>query len=361
MRILYVGPLPPTRGGIAQHGAQLVAALRRLGHDVEVEAWRAQYPAVLYPGPRAAGSARVPGRRLTWWNPASWWAAGRRGRRADVVVMPWVTPAQAPALTTVSRAARPSPTVLIVHNPVPHERRALDVGLTRWLLRRAAGAVVHATSAAEQLAELAPGLPTRVVAHPPNIEVAWTPLPTAPPHRLLFLGYVRPYKGLADALEAMALLRRTSAAVELTVAGEFWEPVIRTRQRVRALGLDDAVDLVPRYVDADAVARLLASHHVLVAPYRSATQSGVVPLALAAGRPVVATRVGGLAEAVVDGRDGVLSEPGDPQSLAAAISRALADLPSLAASLRAPPAWEDVAAAVIDLANGARRHRGAAR
>ncbi len=56
-------------------------------------------------------------------------------------------------------------------------------------------------------------------------------------------------------------------------------------------------------------------------PYRSGTATQNVGLAHLYGLPVVATRVGGLAEAVRDGVDGLLAAPGDPVSLAGALRR----------------------------------------
>jgi hypothetical protein len=68
----------------------------------------------------------------------------------------------------------------------------------------------------------------------------------------------------------------------------------------------------------------------------------------AAGRPVVATAVGGLTDVISDGENGTLARPGDEQSLADAIQRCASNLPALAAgALRNAPTWEDVAAAVV--------------
>ena len=52
MRIAYVGPVPPHRGGIAQHGSCTVEAFERLGHEVVVESWQSLYPAALFKGER---------------------------------------------------------------------------------------------------------------------------------------------------------------------------------------------------------------------------------------------------------------------------------------------------------------------
>jgi glycosyltransferase involved in cell wall biosynthesis len=73
---------------------------------------------------------------------------------------------------------------------------------------------------------------------------------------------------------------------------------------------------------------------VVVFPYRSATASGVLALAQSLARPVVATAVGGLAEAVEPGVTGLLVPPGDPDALARALEAMLAD-PEVAAAMGA--------------------------
>jgi glycosyltransferase involved in cell wall biosynthesis len=355
MRITYVGPVPPFRGAIAQHGARLAEALTAAGHRVEVHSWAAQYPRLLYPQQeRDPEAAPLPGARfaLRWWSPLSWWRAGRAARAGDLLAFQWVTPVQAPAYRVMLAAAGRVPGVAIVHNPLPHERRWFDVPLTRWALGRARGAVVHASSSQAELAELLPGLPSTYVPMPTLLpDVRPTDLPPGPPYRLLFFGFVRPYKGLDIALEAMAELVARGLPVRLTVAGEFWGPVEPWRDSVAAKGLGGVVDLRPGYLgDADAAA-LLAAHHLVVAPYRSATQSGIVPVAYAAGRPVAATSVGGLVEQVIDGETGTLAPPDDPKAFAAAVERSLGVVERLAAGARAHTAsWPDVAAAVIGLA-----------
>jgi glycosyltransferase involved in cell wall biosynthesis len=353
MTVTYVGPVPPLRGAIAQHGARLVEALTESGHRVDVQSWAAQFPRLLYPGQERDPSA-VPlaGARFTlrWWSPLSWWRAGRSARAGDLLVFQWVTPVQAPAYRVMLAAAGQVPAVAIVHNPLPHERRWFDVPLTRWVLGRAQGALVHATNSQAELSELLPGLPAVYVPMPAVLDLKPTDLPPAPPYRLLFFGFVRPYKGLDIALEAMSELVARGLPVQLTVAGQFWGPVEPWRESVAAKGLGEVVDLRPGYLGDDELATLLASHHLVVAPYRSATQSAIVPVVHAAGRPIVATRVGGLVEQVTEGETGTLAPPEDAAALATAIERALGALHKLASGARAHTAsWADVAAAVTSL------------
>jgi glycosyltransferase involved in cell wall biosynthesis len=356
MRIVYIGPVAPLSGGIAHCGSGLVRGLRNSGHEVEVVSWAAQWPARLYKSPpRDVTVVPLEGTdfSMRWWEPWSWWRAGRAARSADLVVLPWVVPLQAPSYRTILAGAAHVPTLMVVHNPRPHEPRPMDMALTRSVLRRADALLTHSEAALRTLTEIVPDKPAAFSPHPPNIALAAHPLPPRPPIKALFFGIVRPYKGLDLAFDAIVALRARGVPVELTVAGEFWDPIENWRDRVAAAGLADAVELRPGYVADHAVEGLFASHHLVIASYRSATQSGVVPLALAAGRPTVATPVGGLAEQVVDGETGVVSERADAPSFAEAIERAIAQLDTLAAGARAHAAsWDTAAKAAVALIEG---------
>lgn len=359
MRVVYVGPVAPLSGGISHCGSGIVRGLRRTGHDVHVESWAAQWPTKLYKSPpRDETVAPLEGTdfSMRWWSPRSWWHAGRVAKGADLIVLPWVTPIQAPSYRTILAGARRVPVLMVVHNPRPHEPRPGDMALTRSVLRRADALLTHSEAALQTLAEVAPGILSAFAPHPPNIELAAHPLPPHPPIKALFFGIVRPYKGLDLAFDAIAALRARGVPIELTVAGEFWDPIDRWRARVGEAGLRDAVHLRPGYVPDHEVEGLLASHHLVVASYRSATQSGVVPLALAAGRPTVATPVGGLAEQVIDGETGVVAKAADAPAFAAAIERVITDLDKLASGARAhATTWDAVARTAVDLINGLRR------
>jgi glycosyltransferase involved in cell wall biosynthesis len=172
---------------------------------------------------------------------------------------------------------------------------------------------------------------------------------------VLFFGGVRPSKGVGDLVEAFARLPR-DPLTRLVVAGypsrEMRVDVLR--KRVERLGVADRVTLDLRYIEPGEVAGVLELAAVVALPYRSATQSGVVQLAYSFGRPVVATAVGGLAEAVEEGRSGLLVPPEDPAALAAALARLLGD-PELRRRLgergaelsRTRHAWTDIAAVLL--------------
>jgi glycosyltransferase involved in cell wall biosynthesis len=93
----------------------------------------------------------------------------------------------------------------------------------------------------------------------------------------------------------------------------------------RELGVEGRVFWDLRFVDEAEVAAYFAQSDVVVLPYRRIDQSGVLMIALAFGKPIVASRVGGFAETIQDGVHGFLVEPGNVESLAQALTRLLVD------------------------------------
>lgn len=353
VRLTYFGPLPPHRGGIAQHGDNLVRSALEGGHSVQRLSWRRLYPRILFRGDAIEVSHRhgQPPRYVADWNaPSTWVRAVDLARSGDVLVMPWMTTFHGPVFEVAHRRRHGLPLVGIVHNVLPHERHPGDRTVARRALGRLDGALVHAAAIATALEELVPGLPIMHVPHPPNLPLQPRPLPPTTPIRLLVFGFVRAYKGTENALDAIGWLRRWGCDARLSVVGQFWEPLGWWEREVERRGLEETVRLDDRYVPDAEVDDLFASHHIILAPYRSATQSGIIPLARAAGRPVVATRVGGIAETVADGHDGYLAPPDDGPAIAAAVQRIVQEIDRFAeASAQRATTWSQVVNGLTDL------------
>ncbi len=347
MKLLYVGPVSPIRGGIAQHGDRLVGSLREQGHDVTVATWRAQYPRLLYRGvQRSTNEPFDTGvdSTLAWYNPLSWLRVRRLTRHFERVVVQWVHPFHALPLALIVRGA-PDRTVAIVHNARPHERFTFADRLTRFALRHAATLITHAADQATVLGEITDRRDVVMTALPPNLDVDQVEPTEGPPWRLLFAGYVREYKGVDTAIEALGILRRDGVDATLTIVGSFWEPETTSRDLAERVGVSEQVRIESGYADDATLIDAVQHHHVLLAPYRSATQSGLIPLALSGGRPVVATTVGGLPDQVPPGA-GATAPPDDPAAFAGAIHTTLARYAAArAAAVDGAPTWR----AVVDL------------
>lgn len=346
-----IAPVHPLISGAAQFNTAMAVALGDLG-PIQTLSWRRLYPPLLHrrdTHDRVSRPVRLPPAEplLDWPDPRSWRAALSRvaASGSQALVLPWLHPVMAPPYRYLLRhAPRSASRIVICHNVLPHEPVPLGSALTRSVLRHADVLVTHAGHQRQELEHLKVGEKTILRAfHPRFAADDLCALPTQraiaaerarqghPEVSLLAFGAIRPYKGIDLALEALARVR---GRVRLTVAGVFWDGGAALKARVAALGIEDRVELRDGFVSNEEAALLFATADASLLPYRSATQSGVVQLSFAYGVPVIATRVGGLVEAVEDGVDGILCPSEDVSALAAAIERVGSERAELAAGVR---------------------------
>jgi len=212
--------------------------------------------------------------------------------------------------------------------------------------------------------------------HPMDQRGAKAALGLGPSPLLLYVGRLRPIKGLETLLEALPLIRtpREARPLLFVIGGDADEPenghLARLRERATTLGLEGNV----RFLGAQPQERLrlyysAAEMTVMPSYYES---FGMVALeAMACGNPVIASRVGGLTTTVQDGVTGYLVPEGDSALLAGRISAILTDgalrrrLGAAAARRAAHYRWPCVAEAICRLyaeyLPQARRHLGQAR
>jgi glycosyltransferase involved in cell wall biosynthesis len=154
-------------------------------------------------------------------------------------------------------------------------------------------------------------------------------LPSLPPGRILLgIGPLEFHKGFHDAIWALDILHFLYAHLHLILAGQGSD-----RNRLATFTQSVGAAAHVHFVGAvDQVAPLLHRATVVWVPTRIQGGTGAVLEAMAAGRPVVATRAGGLDEIVLDGITGFLIKPGDKAGLARQ-TRLLLDDPALAAQL----------------------------
>jgi glycosyltransferase involved in cell wall biosynthesis len=117
----------------------------------------------------------------------------------------------------------------------------------------------------------------------------------------LFFGLIRPYKGLEDLVAAFGALPREAASdMTLTVVGETWEGWAAPLRSLADSPHADRVRVVNRYVTDSEAAFVFAEADVLVLPYRRASSSGPLHIAMSHGLKVIMYDLPALREAAQD-------------------------------------------------------------
>ena len=173
-----------------------------------------------------------------------------------------------------------------------------------------------------------------------------------PPDRdlVLYVGHLEDYKGARDLLRAVPSLRRARPTVAIAFVGDgpLRDEVRAAAAEAGSAGVIRAIDSVPH----DEVPWWMAAADVVCLPSWHEGMPNVLREAHACGRPVVATTVGGIPEAMGASDLGILVAPKDPEALAAALARQL-DRPAVAPEtirrLAVIPTWEESAKGLYDV------------
>ena len=226
----------------------------------------------------------------------------------------------------LQRYLRDIPAVVAVHDPLPHPglvdfffRQMEDQSIRMaerciYFSRSLKLALQQRKGSAEKLDHMPLGAlvlreqgKSKVSQKPPRVPV------------LLFFGRITRYKGLEVLLRAYRKINENHC-VRLLIAGE--GDLRPYRELMNGL---PNVEVVNRWIKEDEAGTFFEQASMVVLPYTSASQSGVLTVAAGFGLPVIATRTGGLSEQIHDGVTGLLVEPGSVDQLVAAIQRLMTD------------------------------------
>jgi glycosyltransferase involved in cell wall biosynthesis len=275
---------------------------------------------------------------------------------ADLVHWQWFT--VQPLDAWLLPPARPR--VLTAHDVIPREPRPGQIAATRRLVHSMDAVVVHSENGAARLRDELGLDPERidVIRHgafdyltrqrderPLPDELAAVEGPV-----VLFFGLLRPYKGIDVLIEAF----REVEGAELWIVGMPRMPVDPLREAAARVGA--TVRFVPRFVTDPEIPAYFRRADVVALPYRQIDQSGVLYTALAFGKSMVLTDVGGFGEVAREHGAARLVPPGDAAALAGALSELLGnegERERLAEAARraaaGPYSWDGIAAETMRL------------
>jgi glycosyltransferase involved in cell wall biosynthesis len=341
-RICIIGPAHPLRGGgMTTFNHRLAKAFTDQGHTCTIYSFSLQYPSFLFPGTSQYTTEPAPqnihiNTCINSINPINWWLVGNKiaKQKYDVVVIRYWLPFMGPCLGTIARRItknKHSKIICIADNIIPHEKRKFDKQFTNYFIPPIQKFIVMSQKVLADCAKLGIKQATQLVPHP-LYDNFGEPLPQAQAQQhlgittskkiLLAFGFIRHYKGLDLLLQAIAILQKSRTDFKLLVAGEFYDDAQPYLDIIKQHNLQDIVILKTSFIPDSEVKYYLCAADYVVQPYRSATQSGVSPLAYYYNKPMLVTNVGGLPQIVPHNVAGIVAEP-NAQAIAAGLEQLL--------------------------------------
>lgn len=335
-KIVMVGPVYPYKGGIAHYTGLMYKTLAKK-YDVTMVSYRFQYPKFLFKKEQkdyADDTFKVD--EAKYWlhtaNPFNCMNTARRINklRPDLVILQWLHPYFAPCFWILTKCLKHTRVLFVCHNVFPHERFPMDKLLTKWTLRQGDCYIVQSKQDEEDLKSVVKHPLYERTVHPTYNAYKFQDMTKEQARKLLqikeekvilFFGLIRKYKGLQYLLQAMPQIQAKVGHVKLLAAGEMRNDQTFYEKMIADCGIQDVVEFRTEYIPDQEVEKYFAAADVVVLPYVSATQSGIVQIAYGFHKPVIVTAVGGLPEVVTDGKTGYVVKPEDPEQLAEAVVR----------------------------------------
>lgn len=379
MKIVIIGPAHPLRGGLASFNERLAKEFQDQGNEVIIYTFSLQYPSFLFPGTTQYSSQPAPPHLsvkicINSISPFNWIKIGTELKKAnaDIVVVRYWLPFMGPCLGTILRRIKKNKhtkVVCIADNIIPHEKRPADNLFTRYFIKPVDAFITMSEKVLTDLKSFSKTKKALLVPHPlydnfgekVSKQVARKHLGIGDNEKIiLFFGFIRKYKGLDLLLEAISIIKAkhsdsgTFSLPKLLIAGEFYENKKIYETRIQQLGISENIILHTDFIPDDQVKYYLCAADVVVQPYKSATQSGVTPLAYHFEIPMIVTNVGSLPALVPDGKAGLVAEPN-----AVSIAEKIINYFSLTEAYFLPHliaekkkySWQNMIKAILELAN----------
>ena len=343
-KIILIGPAYPYRGGNALFVTNTYESLKN-HFEIKIYNYKLLYPSFLFPGTTQFDKSKeqvfkVPSERVVnSINPFNWFkvAGLLKKENADLVVFDWWHPFFGFCHGVISFLIRnkyKNKILFITENVVSHEANAIDKFLTRIGLNFASKFLALSGIVEKEVLQFSKGK-----------KVYRSELPVYDCYKqaesldlkklkqelgfsedslvLLFFGYVRKYKGLDILIEAFPKILSANPNARLLIVGEFYDDPKDYIDLIKKLEIENKVKVINQFVPNEDVAKYYQAADIVILPYRSATQSGILNVAYGFYKPVIVTDVGGLAEFVDEGKTGFVVAPNSPDAIADGVQKFL--------------------------------------
>lgn len=339
MKINIVGVAPPYRGGIALHNAFLFKYLSKK-HEVIFYNFLRQYPNLLFPGKTQftnKSSLIIPSKRIIdSINPFTWHKTSNLiiKNNPDLVIFRTWNVFFCLMFGYIAKKIKKRSsikTLVICDNILPHERTVFDKILMKSFLKKMDFHIVQSSIVEQELLNLLPNAIYKKLFHPiydnfgsiqdkvkmkkkKSIKTKYV---------ILYAGLVRSYKGFDILIQSIKHIKKKLDDFLVLAIGESYEDPKKYNSLVEKEGVSEFFFWENRYVPDDEIKEYFSICDVVALPYKTASQSGIIPIAYHFEKPVVVTSVGGLPEMVKNNKTGIVIEPNNPKVLGDVIAKNL--------------------------------------
>lgn len=341
-KIIIIGPAYPYRGGNSLFVSYVYKSLSE-NFNVKIFNYKLLYPSFLFPGTTQFDKSekqiyRAPNERIVnSINPFNWYSTAKKikDENPDLIVFDWWHPFFGPCHFGISLFLKSNfkdKILFITENFVSHEGNFIDIFLTKLGLKNASKFLTLSAKVAEELKELAGA--RKIYRSELPIYDCYSSEKNINPSEfrnelgfnsnnlvLLFFGYIRKYKGLDILIKAFPTIKKSSPDAKLLIVGEFYDNPTEYEELINSLGIKEDVKMINQFVPNEEVEKYYNSSDLVMLPYRSATQSGILNVAYGFLKPVIVTDVGGLSEFVIEGKTGLIVAPESEQALSDGVDK----------------------------------------
>ena len=322
LKIVTIGPFPPLRGGISDFHESLVAQLSKK-NNVSVLNFKSLYPKILFPGKSQYTEYKNTSDSVqTTLNPLNIlsWFKGKsfiKKKNPDRLIISYWSFFFIPIYMFLLGSIKKGHRYVLFHNVISHENRIFEKFFLKLFIKKIDRCIVMNEYNEKLILQINPKAKIIRNFHP-IYEIPYKDdkrnfykkdLNIQKNNVVLFFGLIRKYKGLDLLINAIALSKDKVNNLKVLIVGENYEPMDTYHKMIADHQMEESFIFVNNFIGKTDIEKYFLSSDLVILPYKSASQSGVLSLAYNFNRPVIVTNVGGLADYISDNKSGFITQP----------------------------------------------------
>jgi glycosyltransferase involved in cell wall biosynthesis len=374
MNIALISTSPPYRGGISDHNKGLYNNLSK-NHSVQIFSFYYQYPKLLFPGKTQKFSNNKKYLNthysISTINPLSWTKTVNSilEFNPDLVIFSYWNPFVGVSLGSIAKQLKrkigSEKLISICHNIQPHENNIIDTKLIKYYTKPFKKFILMSSFVESELKSFKENYKSVIrflpidIKYKPKLDKISIRLEKgylADDNLILFAGLIRPYKGLDNLLHGVKDYLKNNKNSKLIIAGEAYESLNKYKAIIDEYSINNQVIWIDKFLSSSELEKLMIMCDLLVLPYHSASQSGIISQSWQYNLPTIVNNVGGLSEYVNDNRSGYIIRDNSISSLKEKINQFFnsndkIEMPQYIASNKQNFSWDHYISGIWELVN----------